>query len=175
MAVRYIYTGATAVGRSAYRGLSRKGFTLNWFVVVAVAIYFYFRGRSGGSPFNDYSKNPETPYDATNVTISQQKAEIYARQLLSAMDGVGTDEPTIENIIDNLKTADDYKLVHVEFGSKPYNGFGLPSDTIFSDPEDFPKKNLVEWLHSEISLIHNPILFNKIKRLVNAAGFVFSN
>ena len=68
-----------------------------------------------------------TKVDSSKLTITQSEAVIIADRLLVAMDGMGTDEKIIMNLlIDNVRTNDDLKLIVKTFGLKEYGTTGLP-------------------------------------------------
>jgi len=68
-----------------------------------------------------------TQVDSSKLTINQSEAVIIADRLLTAMDGMGTDEDSVMNLLINTaRTNDDLKLIVKTFGLKEYGTTGLP-------------------------------------------------
>lgn len=115
--------------------------------------------------------------NTSNVTIDRSQAKIYAQQLLDAMNHkaplYGTDEATISAVFDRI-TSDDFKLIYEAFGEKDYNGNNSPPEGFWSNLDSYEKRNLVYWLNAEISAWTDPVLYRKIKAIVEPAGFAFS-
>lgn len=111
------------------------------------------------------------------ATITDAYAINYASQLLGAMNAMqplyGTDEETIEKVFDKLKNEADFLKVFRMFGDKDYNGNNSPPTGIWSNLDSYKKQNLVYWLKSELDVDEEPKVYNKVKKLVNKAGFVF--
>ena len=110
--------------------------------------------------------------NTSNVTITKDQADIYARQLWSAMQDAGTDEEAIETIIDNLQTGDDYKMV--------FNAFELNTYFLFARGDSLSKwlnisedLDLNQWFKKELSPTSDKKLYDKIKNLSNKAGLSF--
>lgn len=85
-----------------------------------------------------------------NTSITDEQAVSYARQILKAMDGMGTNSKAVYSILDKLKTRDDYNLVYKSFGAIPYGMTGK-SDSwiakkIYADGED-----MLGWFAREFS------------------------
>ncbi|WP_435415044.1 hypothetical protein [Polaribacter aestuariivivens] len=117
-----------------------------------------------------------------NATITNAEALNLANQLLDAMNVkqplYGTDEETIEKVFTKIKNADDFLKVYHAFGLKDYNGNNSPPTGIWSNVDSYKKQDLVYWLRSEIgngffASASEIRAYNKIKPLVQLAGFVF--
>lgn len=117
----------------------------------------------------------------SNSTITKQEAINYAQQLLDAMNVGrnsiffgGTDEQTISNVFDQIKNSDDFRLIYQAFGLKDYNGVSSPEfgDGIF---QNYTERNLTYWLKSELGNFWSwdKIIYNKVKLVVESAGFTF--
>ena len=80
-------------------------------------------------------------------TIDDTTAASIARALFEAMDGVGTDEDLIEEvlILRNRLTSGDIVAVNKAFGIQKYGSVGTPW---WGDGEDL---NLVQWFMRELS------------------------
>ena len=115
----------------------------------------------------------------TNATITDQEAINYAQQLLDAMNYssfpaiYGTDSDTIGYVFDRLKNGDDFLKIYNVFGDKDYNGYNSPPTGFWSSIDSYDKRNLVHWLKSELDPVFDNRVFNKVKRIVDKAGFVF--
>lgn len=79
-----------------------------------------------------------------NLTLSVSDAGLFANILYGAMLDLGTDEQTIYNTIDKIKTKDDMLLVIKAFGMKEYL---LGGRSTFMG-QDY---NLIGWLRAELS------------------------
>lgn len=124
-----------------------------------------------------------TGYGSTNkATITNSEATNFASQLLDAMNVkepiYGTDEETIEKVFDRIKNADDFLKVYNAFGLQDYNGNNSPPTGFWSNLDSYKKQDLVYWLKSELSngLFSSATekrAYNKVKPIVELAGFVF--
>jgi len=105
-----------------------------------------------------------TQVDNSKLKITQAEAAIIAQKLFAAMDGMGTDDNTIMNLlIETARTDDDLKLIVKTFGVKDYGTYGSPywgSGT----PSD-----LTMWLTNELSGSKLQTLRNRFAQ----AGIVF--
>ena len=79
-----------------------------------------------------------------NLTLSVADAGLFANILYGAMLDLGTDEQTIYNTIEKIKTKDDMLLVIKAFGMKEYLLGGRSSFM----GQDY---NLIGWLRAELS------------------------
>lgn len=103
---------------------------------------------------------------ATTRTITDNQAEEYARQLLDAMNGIGTDEEKIKRIIiDEGLTGLDLNAIVEKFGIKDYGTFGEP---LWGEGE---KLNLMQWINKEIASSSSVYELLKIK--FTDAGLAF--
>lgn len=134
----------------------------------------------GETDFND-TVDGTGQGDVTNATITDAQAINFASQLLLAFNETtflihGTDEKTIDNIFNQLKNVSDFLKVYKAFGKKHYNGNGSPATgwLDFVDFDIFIKElDLVGWLKAEISPSFDSQLYNKVKNIVEQAGFTF--
>lgn len=101
---------------------------------------------------------------STERTIDDQSAQSIARALYEAMDGPGTDENAIYDILieRNRLTSADIVAVNKAFGVQPYGTFGSPW---WGDGEDL---NLVEWFSRELS--NTSSLYKILQTKFNQAG-----
>jgi len=86
---------------------------------------------------------------AKNLSITEGQAILISQNLLGAMNQVGTDEQAIIDNLNQLKTADDLKLVIQKFGTKLYGG-GVLAEGIISRLTG-QMRNLNGWLREELS------------------------
>ena len=113
-------------------------------------------------------------YDPAKVTLDAAQATNIAAQLLNAMNRYGTNLDTVDAIFDKIITADDFKLVASKFGTRLYNGVGLPPEGLPSWLDGATPLNLIDWLIEEIGYYPRPSVYNKVKARVESAGFVFA-
>ena len=99
--------------------------------------------------------------EAKNLTITPQQAKQLAEQLLTAFNykmfgtGRGTDKSLIENVFDQIKTDDDFKLLFKEFGTRTYSYSvgGTPSGVIGGVVDKLggtADLDLIGWLNEEL-------------------------
>ncbi len=99
-------------------------------------------------------------------TITEVDAKTLADQLFEAMNGVGTDETAIEDIlIKSNATATELIAINKAFGVREYGTFGLPW---FGSGEQL---NLTQWLKRELSSSSN--LYEKLKVKFTTSGLNF--
>lgn len=115
--------------------------------------------------------------DTTNLSITDEDAQKYASQLLSAFNHTtfgfwGTDEETVKAVFSALKTADDFKLVYKVFDLKNYNGYNSPPTGITKILDNYEAKDLVYWLQAEISSSDGEV-YDIVKQVVESAGWIF--
>lgn len=101
---------------------------------------------------------------ATNVQkVDDTKAKELAKQLLDAMDRIGTDLNTIQKIIiDDAPSSLDLLAIMTAFGIQEYGTFGKP---LWGSGE---KLNLIQWLDREISDMTT--IYSLIKTAFQTAG-----
>ena len=140
-----------------------------WVGIAAVAsllIFKIYKKYADGAEQRNLKKALEktTQVDKNKLTINEAEAAIIAQKLFAAMDGMGTDEDTIMNLLINTSRAnDDIKLIVSAFGVKEYGTYGSPwwgSGT----PSD-----LTMWLTNEMS----GSKLEKLKTRFATAGIVF--
>lgn len=97
-------------------------------------------------------------------TIDDQSAESIARALYEAMDGMGTDEDAIYDVLidRNRLTSGDIVAVNKAFGIQKYGTYGSPW---WGDGEDL---NLVQWFTRELS--NSSSLYKVLQTKFNQAG-----
>ena len=97
-------------------------------------------------------------------TIDDQSAQSIARALYEAMDGIGTDENAIYDILieRNRLTSGDIVAVNKAFGVQQYGTYGSPW---WGDGDDL---NLVEWFSRELS--NSSSLYKILQTKFNQAG-----
>jgi hypothetical protein len=86
--------------------------------------------------------------DSGNLSAPKADYEVWASQLFTSMDGVGTETDTIYRVLKNIKTKDDWNQLVKSFGVKK-------STSWLSSFEG----TLLDWLSDELSV--------KEKNLVN--------
>ena len=101
---------------------------------------------------------------STERTIDDQSAQSIARALYEAMDGMGTDETAIYDVLieRNRLTSADIVAVNKAFGVQSYGTYGSPW---WGDGEDL---NLVEWFSRELS--NTSSLYKILQTKFNQAG-----
>ena len=101
---------------------------------------------------------------STERTIDDQSAQSIARALYEAMDGMGTDEDLIYDVLieRNRLTSGDIVAVNKAFGVQKYGTYGSPW---WGDGEDL---NLVEWFSRELS--NTSSLYKLLQTKFNQAG-----
>ena len=97
-------------------------------------------------------------------TIDDQSAQSIARALYEAMDGIGTDENAIYDILieRNRLTSGDIVAVNKAFGVQKYGTTGSPW---WGDGDDL---NLVQWFSRELS--NSSSLYKILQTKFNQAG-----
>jgi hypothetical protein len=115
--------------------------------------------------------------NTNNATITNAQAVNFAQQLLDAMNYMfpfyGTDEATIEAVFNKLQNSADFLKVYHAFGEKDYNGNNSPPTGFWSNLDSYKKQNLVYWLKSELNSVLDREIYNKVKNIVELAGFTF--
>ena len=121
------------------------------------------------------------------LTISSVEALQHASALLQAMNWEGyifpigqirgTANDVIEAIFDKINS-EDFKAIYKKFGDKHYNGHGSPPENVIGGVQDAlgiaEERDLVFWLRAEINKYLDRTLFNKVKKIVEGAGFTFA-
>lgn len=144
-------------GKASKMG-SGSSLSLNWWVVIAVAVYFYIKGKSSGGWFNwfggsddDEPKNesiPDSVFDSSDVdidsfTITEDQAIQYALDLEFAFNyPTGTDLAVIDSILSSVNS-NDWGLIDEKFGVRDY--FLTGSNPLFGSP-----LSLRNWIREEI-------------------------
>lgn len=176
--------------------VSKNPKTTAYIVIGAVAIYAGYKlfkavkgaanVLSGDNVVSNIEVGNALNVNNSNLTITPNQALIHAKSLLDAMNWEGwvyipiprytsgTDTDVIDQIFSNI-TSDDFKLIYQKFGKKHYNGTGSPQ--ILEGVQDFigiaEERDLVYWLRSELNSFFDRSLFNKVKAIVEGAGFTF--
>lgn len=165
-------------------------------VLAIYLIYRAFKGiKSGADAVSDFFTgdsiqnnidvgNSVIP-NPTQTTITNNQAILHASALLEAMNYSGwtlwgyhhgTDEAVIEQIFDNINS-EDFKAIYRAFGKKHYNGFGSSQDNIGGSIESAiglsEERDLVYWLRAELNSFFDKGVFQKVKAIVEGAGFTF--
>jgi hypothetical protein len=78
--------------------------------------------------------------DESNLSYEQSQYTLWASQLFTAMDGIGTDEDTILRIVQKIKNQDDWNQLVKSFGVREASAF----TSSFSG-------TLLDWLADELS------------------------
>lgn len=100
-------------------------------------------------------------------TISEEKAKSIADALFDAMDGIGTDETEIYNIlvVNNKLSSLDIVAIYNAFGVKEYGTFGTPW---WGNGEPL---DLIGWIKKEMS--NSSTEYKLIRAMFNQAGLNF--
>lgn len=136
-----------------------------------VATVKIVKNIKGGKPKRDAQQQLvdeiKNAYDKLSKhEITATDAKVLADQLFEAMDGVGTDETAIEEILINSKaTTNEVLAINEAFGVREYGTFGLPW---WGSGEQL---NLTQWLKKELS--SSSKLYEKIKVKFQTAGLNF--
>lgn len=116
--------------------------------ILAVGAGFFlvkrlFRRNPDGTSSKVAPSLKDTVIESNNLTISASDAALYANTLYGAMLDFGTDEETIFNTINKIRTKDDMLLVIRAFGMKQYL-WGTRASFLGQD------YNLIGWLRFEL-------------------------
>lgn len=105
--------------------------------------------------------------NAVNRTIGDDKAKSIADALLDAMDGIGTDETDIYNIlvVNNKLSSLDIIAIYNAFGVVEYGTFGKPW---FGNGEPL---DLIGWIKKEMG--NTSTEYKLIRAMFNQAGLNF--
>lgn len=106
-------------------------------LLLIVAIYAAFRyGKKVMSRIQERRANKDLDkrINKKNLSYGESQYNVFAKSLISAMDGLFTDEETIFDVFKKMKTIDDVLQLQVAF----------------SDVED-ENESLSEWLHGDLS------------------------
>lgn len=133
-------------------------------LVIGVAFFGWFLHRRSEDS-GDFWETSINGSSGIASTISMEQAKFFARDLYDAMKILGTKEDDIKKVTE-LCNPEDWRLVHNSFGQKRY--FMTGNHDVFG-----LKKDLREWLKSELSLKKDKPLINRIKYLYEANGVNF--
>ncbi len=149
-------------------------------VVIGVVGYKIYKGVSKGvsSVFDEKSEtvNVETNINKSELTISKEQSQQFAKTLLDACNAMqpfyGTDEDSIKNVFVKLKSADDFKMVYKEFGMKNYNGNNSPPSGWGRHFDNYAPRDLIYWLKSELDESDGEV-YEIVKSRIESAGYRF--
>lgn len=121
--------------------------------------------RDAAKRLEQRTENAEISAVTRNIT--DDKAQSIAEALLEAMDGIGTDETEIYNIlvVNNKLTSLDLIAVYNAFGSQEYGSFGKPW---WGSGEHL---DLTGWIKKEMS--NSSTEYKLIRAMFNQAGLNF--
>lgn len=163
----------------------------------AIAIYAIYKTAKGISKAsstisgehidNNIEVANELSIDESKLSINETEAVQIAAALLEAMNWYGyvfpigfshgTNTDVIKDVFERIN-AEDFKLIYLKFGKKDYNGVSSPNADVSGGIQDFiglsEKRDLVYWLRSELNKTFDFIVFPKVKKIVEQAGFVFA-
>lgn len=142
---------------------------------------------SGNNIDNEIDVLEGISIDHSKLSITDQEAIQFASALLEAMNWFGfvfpigythgTDTDVIHSVFDRINS-EDFKLIVKKFDKKDYDGVGSPDANLIGGVQDAlgisEKRDLVYWLRAEINKTFDFILFDKVKSIVEEAGFIFS-
>lgn len=98
--------------------------------------------------------------------MSDADASVKAKDLLDAMDGMGTDEEVIKRVLlDENPSVTDLQAIVNAFGTQDYGTFGKP---LWGNGE---KLNLMEWLKKEVD--NTSYLYGQLKVKFETCGYAF--
>jgi LPXTG-motif cell wall-anchored protein len=118
-------------------------------VVILVSLLVYFLIKKRKNELNsDPDKIDDININSSDLSISDNQANIICQNILEAMDKRGTDEETIISNLTGLNQA-DLLLIIKKFGLKYYNGERLSRGWL---SEKLSRQmNLLSWLKAELS------------------------
>ncbi len=145
------------------------------FVAIFLMIFgkkMYNSWKNGNGIFSMFAAKSglEVEYPKKNgstTTITDTNAKMLATRLENAMKGMGTDEDTIFEIINNKLTINDLRAITNAFGTRMYQA---AAPAFMHNAMNFlsfalPKLSLVDWLKAEL----NEKEWNKIAPLFEKA------
>lgn len=134
-----------------------------WFVIKQ--INKHKAERDAEKRLSERTDNAEA--NAIIRNIPEEKAKSIAEALFDAMDGIGTDETEIYNIlvVNNKLSSLDIVAIYNAFGVKEYGTFGTPWFGN-GDPLD-----LIGWIKKEMS--NSSTEYKLIRAMFNQAGLSF--
>lgn len=183
-------TAVSKVTKTAEKAVSKVGqfaitkpVTVLYIVVGGIALFGIYKAVKRIQDTFDPDLNDTvegTGCSMVGATITDQQAINFASQLLDAMNVgrgslfmSGTDEKTISQVFDKLKTPADFCKIFAVFGLKEYDGYESPPDNFIANITVYEKRDLVYWLKSEINSFWDGSLYKKVKKVVEQAGFAF--
>lgn len=111
-------------------------------ILLVIASFFAWRKLTAILNQNYVS----TSYNESGARLTKQESLAYANRLYLSMDGVGTDNETINSIRSSLTNPADLRAVYNAFGTKNYGFFGSSWSDMWGTPLD-----LKGWFKEELS------------------------
>jgi len=112
--------------------------------------------------------------DLSKTSITQEMAKNYAESLYTAFNYYwGTDNTIIRNVFDKINS-EDFKLIFNYYGIRSRDLDGKAPTGLWKIFGQYEDLNLVEWLNEELGILDFS-LKNKIRPIVNGAGFILEN
>lgn len=102
-----------------------------------------------------FDPSQQLDIEEENLSYSVPEFELFADQLESAMQGLGTDESAVYHVFNQMNTSDDLKQLIKSFGVRELGWSG--------------EKNLLQWLRAEMNV--DDLI--PIQTIFNNAGVAF--
>ena len=154
-------------------------FSKDWFQYLVYGLILFFFYKSLLKPRSVIGViSPKATRNNPIKTLTNEAIIGYVQRLESAINGFevalvgyGTDESAIENIVDN-STPEDWRLIHNEFGKRPYS---------FSFGRVYSKDSFMKYALGENSLdviLANELskqdsVYKKVKNMYSNLGISF--